>query len=295
MAEVWSEPRALGLRGLARITRHFHPAGTKRLVRALHDPGDRPWSVSGIIVLPDGVRVHVDTASWIEWNLFFWGAYDARLRDFLGTSLAPGDTAVDVGANIGVHTLAMARAVGSGRVVACEPSPPVLERLRANLDLNGYAHVTVAPVAVSDQPGEVSLALPGAGESNQGTARVTREPGGTTVNVPAVTVDSLVESEGLDRVALIKVDVEGLDAAVLQGAAGTLARWRPRLVFEHDRAGWAAAGHELPATLRVLEGGGVQALRVPGEPGSGGTRPERRRPARTSWPRPSRWAERRGG
>ena len=76
--------------------------------------------------------------------------------------------------------------------------------------------------------------------------------------VPAVTVDALVQSMGLDRVDLIKSDVEGLDGAVLEGAARTLARWRPRLVFEHDRGAWAAAGYELERTIRMLESAGYR-------------------------------------
>lgn len=256
---MWSTPRALALRTLAGLTRHFHPPGTKRAVRALHDPADRPWSVSGTITLRDGLRFHVDTASWIEWNLFFWGAYDARLRDFLGSALAPSATAIDVGANVGVHTLAMARAVRGGRVVACEPSPAVVERLRANVALNGLANVTVEPVAVSDRRGDVTLAVPAPGESNQGTARVMRDPGAPgSVTVPAVTLDSLVESAALDRVDLIKIDVEGLDTAVLRGASGMLARWRPVLVFEYDPRSWGEAGYELSSTLRMLEEAGYR-------------------------------------
>lgn len=256
---MWSTPRALALRALARLTRRFHPPGTKRVVRALHDPSDRPWSVSGTVSLRDGLHFHVDTASWIEWNLFFWGAYDARLRGFLEQSLTPGATAIDVGANVGVHTLAMARTVGEGRVVACEPSPTVVRRLRANVALNELANVTIEEVAVGDEPGHVTLTLPAPEESNQGTARVTIDPPSPeSVTVSAVTVDGVVESAALDRVDLIKIDVEGLDAAVLRGASATLARWRPLLVFEYDSHSWGEAGYELASTLSLLREAGYR-------------------------------------
>lgn len=207
----------------------------------------------------DGLRMQVDTASWIEWNVFFWGAYDARLRDFLSGSLDPSGTAIDVGANVGAHALAMARATPRGRVLACEPNPTVAGRLRANVALNGLSNVSVHEVAVGEVEGSASLTVPGAQESNQGTARLstgTAVPG--SIEVPVVTLDVLAEAAGLDRLDLIKIDVEGLDMAVLRGAERALRRWRPLLVFEYDRSSWEAAGYDLAMALGWLEDHGYR-------------------------------------
>jgi FkbM family methyltransferase len=251
------------LRGVAHVSRRFHPRGTERMLRALHPPDDRSWSVQDVVRLPDGALVHLDTASWVEWRAFFFGEYEPELTAVLGRHLRAGDVAIDVGANIGLHSLTMAGLVGpTGRVIACEPNPSVATSLRNNVGLNREREVTVLEVAVSDRDGPVELAAPSNSDPNQGRATLARArgEGWSRISVRGTTIDSLIGDLSLKSVALIKVDVEGFEAAVIRGASTVLQRHRPALVFEYSRSYWREAGASLAAIWENLTDHGYVRL-----------------------------------
>src|SRR6266496_1746810 len=105
--------------------------------RSFYLGGDRRCSLKLVAPYRRGLLLHIDTDSWVERWILNQGCYERELVEFLEAVLRPGMVAVDVGANIGCHTLVMAQAVGTqGRVFAFEPNPAMTERLRANLALN---------------------------------------------------------------------------------------------------------------------------------------------------------------
>jgi FkbM family methyltransferase len=143
-----------------------------------------------------------------------------------------GQTVVDVGANAGIFTVASARLVGrAGRVVAIEPNPAVLGRLRRNVRQNGFDDtVVVLPLAIGRNDGR-GLVLDESGNST--VARVHVLAIGDLVPREAVAVTSLDEAlarVGAVTVHLLKVDVEGLERSVLEGASAALARCRRAVV-----------------------------------------------------------------
>ena len=143
--------------------------------------------------------------------------------------LSPGDVALDVGANLGVHTVPMARLVGRrGRVYAFEPQRMMFQTLCANLALNDLINVEARQAGLGAEAGVARVAdlSPWLMENFGGVAL-----GVGPAEVPVETVDSL----GLERCRLIKIDVEGMEREVLLGARGTLARLRPFLYVECDR------------------------------------------------------------
>jgi FkbM family methyltransferase len=147
----------------------------------------------------------------------------------------------------------MARAVGSGAVLACEPNPNAAARLRANLELNALRNVTVAEVAVSDSSGQAPLFVPTAFEALASLQGERLGPAGVgTVSVPTATLDQLVAETGIRDVDVLKIDAEGVEGAVLQGSETTIARDQPVIFFECLRSRWEVAGHELEATLEWL-------------------------------------------
>jgi len=157
------------------------------------------------------------------------------IRRFLG----PGDVAVDAGANIGAHTVAMAQMVGpGGEVHAAEPLKRNFLILCANVCLNGLDNVCVHQAAFAAGPGSLRLeavdwSKPGnfggvslKGLSDTKIGRTAREE-----KVACIALDAL----GLDRCRLVKIDVEGMELDVLQGAAATIRRLKPVLYLENDR------------------------------------------------------------
>ncbi|HJZ62043.1 MAG TPA: FkbM family methyltransferase [Miltoncostaeaceae bacterium] len=165
-------------------------------------------------------------------------AHDGRFEPHVMATLVrllPRDgVAIDVGANVGAIALVLARAAPDGRVIAFEASPATVPVLRANLAANGEGGVEVVPVALGDRGGSVRLSAIAAGAG--GSFVSPREAHGEGAEVAATTLDDWVEARGLERLDLIKIDVEGSEPRVLDGARRTLARHRPALVVECNPA-----------------------------------------------------------
>lgn len=149
-------------------------------------------------------------------------------------NLGPGDVLFDIGSNVGYYTILGSRLVGPrGSVVALEPVVRNLAHLFHHVRLNRADNVTAIPAACSK---ELSLATFSSGE-NYATGRLAapstgsspRAPGALSV-VPTVTVDHIVKVFG--RVPnLMKIDVEGAELSVLEGAHGTLSSAKPRILL----------------------------------------------------------------
>lgn len=163
-----------------------------------------------------------------------WSPGDAAVA---GPYLSPGMTALDVGANIGTFTLALAGAVGpAGRVLAFEPVAASYRLLETNLALNGLGQVTAHRVAVGAEAGTAFVpVLDLATAGNYGAAALAPETAGTPV--PLVRIDDL----DLPACHLIKADVEGHERAVLGGAGRTIARHRPVLLLENEEPSLSGA------------------------------------------------------
>jgi FkbM family methyltransferase len=166
--------------------------------------------------------------------LIRYGEYSRAEADFLKDLCRPGDVVVEAGANVGSHTIGLARHVGpAGRVVAFEAQPEVFYALCANVALNSLHNVHCVSCALGAAPG--ALHLPPVDydrEGNFGGVSLDQGPAAAGTPVPVQPLDDLFHHE---RLRLFKVDVEGMEEAVLRGAARTIARHRPVLYVENDR------------------------------------------------------------
>ena len=143
---------------------------------------------------------------------------------------------LDIGANIGFATLAMATALpASARLLAVEPSPRNLVHLRRNLAANGLERVEVIAAAIGAEPGSLGFheAEFGAG-SHLVSGHHLADGSMPAVQVPVETMDRVVASRGLDRLDFIKIDVEGFETDALAGGAGTIERFRPAIYMEFN-------------------------------------------------------------
>jgi FkbM family methyltransferase len=230
-------------RALVRIGRVIgKPPGWERVVRAFAPParfaGEGPRSAP----IPDGYTFPVDPGTLIGWNVRFFGTYEPEVRAEIKRWLRPGDTSVDVGANVGWHALLMATVVGpAGRVFAFEPNDTTRARLDAAIQANHLGQVVVDPRAVAERSGASAFEAPPAGQFWDGTGRLTPGAAGGRV-VECVTLDAFVADHGIDRLAFMKIDVEGWELSVLRGAARTLNVLGPAIVFEYDPAYVARCG-----------------------------------------------------
>lgn len=151
---------------------------------------------------------------------------------YSGAEILPGQVVVDVGAHIGVFTLMAARRVGpAGRVVSFEPSPRTQELLRRNLAANGLSWVRFHPLAVADAEGSAELFVADDASNNPAADTLTASAGRKGVTVRLRRLDDVLAEEGVTRVDHLKIDVEGAEQRVLDGAPRTLAATR-RIVME---------------------------------------------------------------
>jgi FkbM family methyltransferase len=144
---------------------------------------------------------------------------------------------VDVGANTGFYSLVGVAARKSLKVLAFEPDPKVLPILRDNLKINDvHRRVRVFPIALSDSRGQAHLYVPtqehGLVETSSSLESDFKSAHSEVIDVPMSTVDDVIAAERIKKVAMIKVDVEGHEAAVLRGARKTVRNHRPILFVE---------------------------------------------------------------
>lgn len=163
--------------------------------------------------------------------------------------LGPGDNVVEVGANVGIHTIGLAKAVGpQGTVVAVEPQPAIFRVLCANLALNSLQNVMTHPCGCGPVREMMSVPLvdySAATLHNSGSVSLMPPSNGHAVQI--VPVDELCEN--LSALRLLKVDVEGMEHAVLSGAREVIRKFRPILYVENDRVEKSAALIELIQSL----------------------------------------------
>lgn len=188
------------------------------------------------------MRIRVRPGDAVGREIFLYGTAEYHLGGVLEELIAPGDTVVDIGANIGEHTLRAAWRTGpTGRVFAFEPQPAVYATLTRNIADNGFeGRVTAICAAVSDRAGDGELHLP---EESDNSGLATLEaltprigaPAARTVvtRVTLVRLDDVLAEHGRP-VSVVKVDVEGHELAALAGADRTISTSRPAVLFEVD-------------------------------------------------------------
>lgn len=148
------------------------------------------------------------------------GTYEPEQTALFIRHVQPGGTFLDVGAHVGFYTLLGSRLVGrEGHVWAFEPDPTNAHHLREHVRINGLSNVRVEEAAVAAEEGTARFG----GGSGSGTGRLT---GAGEVSVRTVSLDPLCACHGLEPSA-IKIDVEGAETAVIEGASETIRRARP--------------------------------------------------------------------
>ncbi len=185
-----------------------------------------------------GVNWDLDLREGIDLTIFAAGAFERDTLRALESLVPSGATVLDVGANIGAHTLHLARLVGEkGRVIAFEPTDFAMAKLRANLHANPEleARVEVHQAFLVAKAGATIDAAVASSWPVDGTAADDAQMGSRAMKVSgakATTVDSVIAAAGDPDVQLIKMDVDGHELEVLEGAQLLLERRRPVIVME---------------------------------------------------------------
>jgi FkbM family methyltransferase len=152
-------------------------------------------------------------------------------QDFLNAFPFRDGAILDIGANLGLFALLMRNVLPDRRIVAFEPAPSTFAALSSNVAGNGATNIECHQVAVSDHDGTVSFVIREHARANSSIGTSALNRGATSVEVPCITLDRFAAEARIERIALLKVDVEGFEAAVFAGANRVLSTLRPQLVY----------------------------------------------------------------
>ncbi|MEU8780848.1 FkbM family methyltransferase [Streptomyces sp. NPDC048637] len=175
-----------------------------------------------------GAAMAVDTQDLIQRYVYLFGVWEPHMTHWLQRRLRPGDTYIDVGANVGYFSLLAAQLVGEeGRVVAVEASPTFHRGILRHVGINGLTNVRAVHTAVSDERKTVTLIL--ASSSNMGAASIVPYggPAEAAMEVEAAPLPEILDPEEIASARVIKIDVEGAEGSVIRGLAPLLDKLRP--------------------------------------------------------------------
>jgi FkbM family methyltransferase len=164
--------------------------------------------------------------------IYFTGDYDRKIAWLCRKLLRPGDTAIDVGANLGVITLAMAKFVGPfGRVHCFEPNPKMQNLLRQSID-RSHQNITLHKIALGAADAELELHIPPDNIGAGSFVSYRETPDAETVKCQVRRLADIIEAEGITDIRLVKIDVEGFENEVLLGSGDLLSSIRPIIILE---------------------------------------------------------------
>lgn len=254
----------LAARLVASGYRH-HIKGTGRVAAALY----RRTPYRTVPTTLNGMRWEADPLDWMDQRVLSTGTYEPEITALLLSHLLPGDVLWDVGANAGVHSLSVKRAMPKVTVVAFEPSPVQYARLAHNAALNGL-EVTALCVALSDARRYASFSVVDVG--NGGHNSLVPWPDvaySRTFPAWCDTGDDIVRMQAAPSPTVLKVDVEGGEAAVFAGMKAILATASLRAIVFEAPADLLGGRHPVAETLQraglriariASTGGGVDWL-----------------------------------
>ena len=221
---------------LRKITKHlFYNSITRIAGDAYGEVGVRVLTGPG-----RGLRLRLDLVHRAE-SAYWFGKYDRAILETLARVIRPGWNVWDAGTYLGYYTAFLARLVGpKGMVVAIEPDAQNLKRTRATVDLNGFTNVQYLNAAVSDSTGSIEFITTGNTNSRIpgswiGATRLDYERNaisGESTLVEAVRLDDIFPARSQYKPDLIKLDIEGAEAAALRGAHRLATNERPRFLVE---------------------------------------------------------------
>ena len=178
-----------------------------------------------------GVKLLIDPSvdKGVELSLYQTGTYEKGTIQLLEQFLKPEATFLDIGANIGLMSAIAAKSVGeNGRVWAVEANPKTIDILNYNLNLNQLKNVSVLPIGVSDRTGTAKIYENGS--VNRGGALLIQQGASEGVEIRIERLDDLFEAD--TRLDVVKIDVEGMEPAVISGGKNWFTQQQPILIVE---------------------------------------------------------------
>lgn len=251
---------------IQQLTKHIYIRGLPRLLWSSRGMLQPPMAgdLSRVATLPNGLRFALLVDDYFQW-MSVWGYFQPEIECLILDSLGDGDIFVDIGANVGLFSLAARQRVGgNGRVIAIEPEPRARRILQHNITVNDFAgEFHLLENAISDHNGTLSFSV----AKQLGHSTAVRDYSGIEsleqIAVQALTLDEALVRSDVDpgSIALVKVDVEGLECEVLGGARRVLES-RAALIVEVNPHALAANGKAFEDLWEIIAQAGRTAMWV---------------------------------
>ena len=193
-----------------------------------------------------GEYIHLHLNDWIDQQIYTEGIYSVEKYHtmYFRNLLKPGWVFFDIGANIGYYTLQASMRVGKkGKIYSFEPVSKTLKNLRSNIKLNKFENIDTFQYIISDIGKTTRIYI--GDETNTGTSRCSPQYIKNTQNyesIKSITVDDFVELNRINKIELIKIDVEGYEMKVLLGMRKSIAKYHPTLLVEINTKALAEHG-----------------------------------------------------
>ena len=241
--------------------------GQIRLVRTL-SRYLRPSQSPTLCRMSDGTQLALDLGDGLQSDLYY-GLHERVERDLVSSLLSPGAVFFDLGAHVGYYTIAAAQIVGSsGEVHAFEPLPSNATLLEMSIQANGFKNVHLNRIAVSDTTGQVTLQVPTSVAHGREASGFPTIMGffqaADSLTVATTSVDEYVTARHLQRLDLIKMDIEAAEVLALRGMLKTLTTRQPRLLCEVNVVRLQDSGFAADAIHKSLFQHGYSAYEVIG-------------------------------
>jgi len=197
----------------------------------------------------DGITYYLDLNEIIDSFIYYSGCYEPTITRFIDRHVKRGMTAIDVGANVGCHTLRLAKLVGEkGRVIAFEPTSWAFLKLKRNVELNSFNNIILEKLALSDVNRKDTVSFP---------SSWTLDKGGlpdyiAAEQVDLITLDDYVNTNKMGKIDLIKIDVDGYEYKVIRGGYNSIKRFKPAIIIELGRLTLRKYGDNLEDLVDLL-------------------------------------------
>lgn len=249
----------MSARLLQYYVRHFPvEKGKNRAITLLWKPLFYGRATTRETVLTYGnIRVKCDLSHWIQRQLYFWGSYEKEYWKYWIKLAKMASTIFDVGANVGVYSLLAAAANPKAQIHAFEPSTEMVEVLRGNIVLNDFGNISVHSFAVGKGSGQgVLRECRGSDGTNEGMNYVLSngsEAQSADRSVALQSLDDFAQNHGIEKLDLIKMDIEGGEYDALRGAERLLAQGSIACILI-ECTEWAAkrSGHTVAEIIDLL-------------------------------------------
>lgn len=206
----------------------------------------------------DEVKYQLDLNELIDSSIYYEGCFEPPTTQLINRYVRQGMTVIDVGANMGCHTLRMAKLVGEkGRVIAFEPMSWPAAKLQRNIELNGFENIVVERIGLSNaRKREENVYFRTSWTLNGGSAPDSMK----AESINLVTFDEYAKENNIERIDFLKIDVDGYEYKVIQGVQETLKRDMPLILIELGSYTLRNAGDDINDLVNMLSAIGYKFI-----------------------------------